>query len=121
MAASILIVDDSISMRQSVRFILEQNGYEVTEAADGLEGFARQGEKKFNLILTDVNMPNMDGLAMLRKIRSEAANKFVPVLVLTTESQGSAVEEGKKSGATGWIVKPFTNDALIATIHKILG
>jgi two-component system, chemotaxis family, chemotaxis protein CheY len=120
MAVTILIVDDSISMRQSLRFILEQNGFAVTEATDGLEGLARQAEKKFDLIVTDVNMPNMDGLSMLRKIRAESANRFVPVLVLTTESQGNVVDEGKKAGATGWIVKPFTNDSLVATIKKVL-
>jgi two-component system, chemotaxis family, chemotaxis protein CheY len=121
MAASILIVDDSTSMRQSVRFILEQGGYEVTEASDGLVGFALQSAKKFNLILTDVNMPNMDGLTMLRKIRNESDNRFVPILVLTTESQGRVVEEGKNAGATGWIVKPFTNDALLSTVKKVIG
>ena len=120
MSKNILIVDDSISMRQSVRFILESAGYAVAEASDGIEGLKQQGEMKFDLVLTDVNMPNMDGLTMLEKIREGGPNKFTPILVLTTESQGAIVEKGKKAGATGWIVKPFANDKLIATVQKVI-
>jgi two-component system chemotaxis response regulator CheY len=120
MGASILIVDDSVSIRQSIRFVLEQSGYTVFEASDGLEGLKRLGEQKVNLVITDVNMPNMDGLTMVKKIRESDGLKFVPILVLTTESQGSVVEEGKKAGATGWIVKPFNNEKLIETIKKII-
>ncbi len=120
MSASILIVDDSVSIRQSIRFILEQNGYTVLEASDGQEGLNTLSEQKVQLIITDVNMPNMDGLTMVKKVRESASNKFVPILVLTTESQGSVVKEGKKAGATGWIVKPFNNEKLIETIKKII-
>lgn len=120
MGASILIVDDSVSIRQSVRFILEQSGYTVFEAADGQEGLKRLGEQKTDLVITDVNMPNMDGLTMVRKIRETDGIKFVPIIVLTTESQGSVVEDGKKAGATGWIVKPFNDEKLIETIKKVL-
>ncbi len=120
MGNSILIVDDSISMRQSVRFVLEQEGFSVTEAGDGIEGLAKQDGTKFDLMLTDVNMPNMDGLSMIRSIRSGGMNKFTPILVLTTESQGAVVEEGKKCGATGWIVKPFTPEKLVSTMRKVL-
>jgi two-component system, chemotaxis family, chemotaxis protein CheY len=120
MGAAILIVDDSVSIRQSVRFILEQNGYTVFEGADGAEGLKRLSEQKVQLVITDINMPNMDGLSMVRKIRETEGIKFLPILVLTTESQGSMVEEGKKAGATGWIVKPFNNDKLIETIKKVL-
>ncbi len=120
MGASILIVDDSVSIRQSVRFILEQSGYTVYEAADGNEGLARLGEQKVDLVITDVNMPNMDGLTMVRKVRETDGIKFVPILVLTTESQGSVVDDGKKAGATGWIVKPFNDEKLIETIKKVL-
>ncbi len=120
MGATILIVDDSVSIRQSVRFILEQNGYTVIEAADGLEGLKRLSESKVQLVISDINMPNMDGLTMVKKVRETEGIKFLPILVLTTESQGSVVEEGKKAGATGWIVKPFNNEKLIETIKKII-
>ncbi|ULQ58923.1 response regulator [Brucepastera parasyntrophica] len=120
MGASILIVDDSVSIRQSVRFILEQSGYTVFEASDGVEALKRLGEQKIQLIITDVNMPNMDGLTLVKKVRETASVKFVPILVLTTESQGSVVEEGKKAGATGWIVKPFDDQKLIDTIKKVI-
>lgn len=120
MGASILIVDDSISIRQSVRFVLEENGYTVYEAGDGLEGLKRLEEQKVQLIITDVNMPNMDGLTFVKKIRQTEGIKFIPILVLTTESQGAVVDEGKKAGATGWIVKPFNNDKLLETIKKVL-
>lgn len=120
MAASILVVDDSVSIRQSIRFVLEQSGYTVFEAADGVEGLKQLGAQKVNLVITDVNMPNMDGLTMVKKIRETEGIKFLPILVLTTESQGSVVEEGKKAGATGWIVKPFNNEKLIETIKKII-
>ncbi len=121
MGATILIVDDSVSIRQSVRFILEQSGYTVMEAADGQEGLTRLAEKKADLVITDVNMPNMDGITMVRKIRETDGIKFVPILVLTTESQGSVIEDGKKAGATGWIVKPFNDEKLVETIKKVLG
>ena len=120
MSASILIVDDSISIRQSVRFVLEENGYTVFEAGDGVEGLKRLEEQKVQLIITDVNMPNMDGLTFVKKIRQTDGIKFIPILVLTTESQGAVVDEGKKAGATGWIVKPFNNDKLLETIKKVL-
>lgn len=120
MGASILVVDDSVSIRQSVRFILEQSGYTVHEAADGAEGLKSLGEHKADLVITDVNMPNMDGLTMVKKIRETDGIKFVPILVLTTESQGSVIEEGKKAGATGWIVKPFNDEKLIETIKKVI-
>lgn len=120
MGASILVVDDSVSIRQSVRFILEQSGYTVHEAADGAEGLKSLGEHKVDLVITDVNMPNMDGMTMVKKIRETDGIKFVPILVLTTESQGSVIEEGKKAGATGWIVKPFNDEKLIETIKKVI-
>jgi two-component system, chemotaxis family, chemotaxis protein CheY len=119
MGATVLIVDDSVSVRQSTRFLLEQGGYAVLEAADGLEALKAMATCKPNLVITDVNMPNMDGLTLVRKIRESGEHKFVPILVLTTESQGSVVEEGKKAGATGWIVKPFNGEKLLDTIKKV--
>lgn len=120
MGAAILVVDDSVSIRQSVRFILEEGGYTVFEASDGVEGLKRLAEQKVQLVITDVNMPNMDGLTFVKKIRETEGIKFLPILVLTTESQGSVVEEGKKAGATGWIVKPFNNEKLLETIKKVI-
>lgn len=120
MGAKILIVDDSVSIRQSVRFILEESGYTVFEAGDGVEGLKKISEQKMDLVITDINMPNMDGLEMVRKIRGTDGIKFVPILVLTTESQGTVIDDGKKAGATGWIVKPFNDEKLIDTIKKVL-
>ncbi len=117
--ATILIVDDSVSIRQSTRFILEQAGHTVCEASDGFEALKVLERTKPNLVITDVNMPNMDGITLVRKIREIPTSKFTPVLVLTTESQGSVVDEGKKAGATGWIVKPFNEEKLLATVKRL--
>ncbi|HNY21861.1 MAG TPA: response regulator [Treponemataceae bacterium] len=119
MGATVLIVDDSVSVRQSTRFILEQGGYAVLEASDGLEALKVMETNKPKLVITDVNMPNMDGITLVKKIRETSEHKFTPVLVLTTESQGSVVEEGKKAGATGWIVKPFNSEKLMETVKKV--
>lgn len=122
MAETILIVDDSSAIRQSVSFILKENGYEVVEACDGQDGLDKLSQAgAVNLIITDVNMPNMDGITMVKHVREKDEHKFTPVLVLTTESQSSIMEEGKKAGATGWIVKPFSNEKLLATIKKVIG
>ena len=121
MATTILIVDDSLSIRQSTRFILEQGNYSVREASDGVEALKALSEAKANLVITDINMPNMDGLTLVKKIREAPASKFMPILVLTTESQGSIIDEGKKAGATGWIVKPFNADKLLETVKKVIG
>ena len=119
--AHILIVDDSVSIRKSVRFVLEESSHTVREAQDGVEGLAALKEERFNLIITDINMPVMGGIEFTGHIRALPDYRFTPVLVLTTESQGSVMEEGKKAGATGWIVKPFTNDKLLDTVAKVLG
>jgi two-component system chemotaxis response regulator CheY len=121
MAKSILIVDDSIAVRQSTRFVLEQAGYSVHEAGDGLEALSALNTNRADLVITDVNMPNMDGITLVKKIREREDGKFTPILVLTTESQGPIVQKGKDAGATGWIVKPFTGDKLIDTIRRVTG
>ncbi len=121
MGQTIMIVDDSNAIRQSVSFILKENGYETLEAVDGRDGFEKLKDQKVDLIITDVNMPNMDGISMVKELRGTDTHKFTPILVLTTESQASIMQEGKGAGATGWIVKPFSNDKLIATIKKVLG
>ena len=121
MAKNILIVDDSNSIRQSVGFILEQAGYLVTQAADGSDAVALLEGKTFDLVISDVNMPNMDGIALTKHIRQSTGHKFTPVLMLTTESQAGMMQEGKAAGATGWIVKPFDPEKLLATVKKLVG
>lgn len=121
MAKTILVVDDSNAIRQSVSFILEQAGFAVVQASDGLDGLSKLNSQQFNLIISDVNMPNMDGIAFTKKVREHASHKFTPVIMLTTESQSSKMEEGKAAGATGWIVKPFDADKLLAVAKKLIG
>jgi two-component system chemotaxis response regulator CheY len=120
-AQKIMVVDDSNAIRQSVSFILKENGFETMEAFDGQDGLNKLKDQAVDLIITDVNMPNMDGISMVRELRATDTHKFTPILVLTTESQASIMQDGKSAGATGWIVKPFSNDKLIATIKKVLG
>lgn len=117
----ILVVDDSVSIRTSMSFILEQQGYEVILAEDGQDGLKKAALGQCALVITDVNMPIMDGLTFVREMRKTTAYKFVPIIVLTTENQASKMKEGQDAGATGWIVKPFSADKLIAIVKKILG
>jgi len=119
--ATILAVDDSASMRQMVSFTLKGAGFDVTEASDGSEALKAAQTKKFDLVLSDVNMPVMDGIQLVTELRKLDNYKFVPVLMLTTESSGDKKMEGKKAGATGWIVKPFNPEQLLNTIKKVLG
>jgi two-component system chemotaxis response regulator CheY len=118
---TILAVDDSASMRQMVSFTLKGAGYDVQEACDGSEALNIAKTKKFDLVLSDVNMPIMDGIQLVTELRKLSSYKFVPVLMLTTESAGDKKMAGKKAGATGWIVKPFNPDQLLTTIKKVLG
>jgi len=119
--ATILTVDDSTSMRQMVSFTLKQAGYDVTEAADGVEGLQKAQSGRFNLVITDVNMPRMDGISLVKELRGLSAYKFTPILLLTTESGSDKKQEGKAAGATGWLVKPFNPDQLLTTIKKVIG
>lgn len=117
----ILIVDDSASMRQMVTFTLKSAGYEVEEAVDGADALKKAKTKSFNIVVTDVNMPNMDGIALIKALRTLPNYKFTPLLMLTTESTTDKKQEGKQAGATGWMVKPFNPDQLLATIKKVTG
>ena len=119
--ASILAVDDSASMRQMVAFALKGAGYDVLEAGDGTEALGVAKGRKVDLVVTDVNMPKMDGITLIKELRSLPNYKFTPMLMLTTESNPAKKQEGKAAGATGWIVKPFDPDQLIATVKKVLG
>lgn len=120
MSGVILAVDDSASMRQMVRFTLEGAGYTVLQASDGVEALALARGKGADLVLTDVNMPGMDGLTLVRELRALENYKFTPMLVLTTESGTETKMRGKQAGATGWIVKPFNPEQLLATIARVL-
>ena len=116
----ILAVDDSASMRQMVSFTLKGAGFDVSEASDGAEALEIAKNDKFDLVLADVNMPNMDGITLTRELRSLPDYKYTPILVLTTESGGDRKMEGKSAGATGWIVKPFNPDQLLNTIKRVM-
>jgi two-component system chemotaxis response regulator CheY len=118
---TVLAVDDSASMRQMVSFTLKGAGYEVVEAKDGVEALNLAKQNTFNLVITDVNMPNMDGISLIRELRTLPDYKFTPMLMLTTESGTDKKSEGKSAGATGWIVKPFNPDQLLATIKRVIG
>lgn len=121
MAVKILAVDDSASMRQMVTFTLKGAGYDVEEAADGQQGLDKAKGCKFDLVISDVNMPVMDGIALIKELRTLPDYKFTPILMLTTESTSDKKQEGKAAGATGWIVKPFNPDQLLETIKKVVG
>jgi two-component system, chemotaxis family, chemotaxis protein CheY len=116
----ILAVDDSVSIRKSISFVLGQAGYEITEAVDGADGLLKAKTGKFALVITDINMPKMDGVELIRQLRQTKEYKFTPIIALTTENQQSKMMEGKTAGATGWIVKPFTSEKLIAVVKKII-
>ncbi len=118
--AKILVVDDSTSIRQMVSFTLKGANHEVVEAEDGARGLAQAQLGKFDVIISDVNMPVMDGLAMIREVRKLPSCKFTPILMLTTESGNDKKSEGRAAGATGWIVKPFNPEKLLAVVSKVV-
>lgn len=119
--ATILTVDDTASMRQMVSYTLSDAGYEVEQAADGQEALDICKKKKFDLVIADINMPVMDGITLVKKLRENSDYKFTPILMLTTESQDEKRQEGKAAGATGWIVKPFNPDQLTNVVKNVLG
>ncbi len=124
MAKKVLIVDDSSTLRASVEFTLTDGGFEVLQAADGhealkvLEGLGGKKDE-LGMIVTDINMPHMDGITLIKEVK-KTPFKFVPILVLTTESQDSKKMEGKAAGASGWLVKPFKPEQLMAVVQKFL-
>jgi two-component system chemotaxis response regulator CheY len=122
MDKTILIVDDAPTIRQMVGFALKGNGsYKVVEAGDGQEALDKlKAGLKPNLVITDLNMPKMDGITMIKNIRQMATHKFTPILMLTTESLGTKKQEGQAAGATGWIVKPFKPEELMAVVGKVI-
>jgi len=107
-------------MRQMVAFTLQSAGFEVIEGSNGQEGLSRVQGKTVNLVVTDLNMPVMDGMTMIRQLRAKPEFKFTPILMLTTESQQEKKAEGKAAGATGWIVKPFNPEQLLQVVNKVV-
>ncbi|MFW6324737.1 MAG: response regulator [Desulfovibrionales bacterium] len=119
MSKKIMTVDDSSSVRQMVSFTLRDAGYEVVEATDGKDALGKL-QNGIGMIITDLNMPNMDGIELIRQVRANGSYKFIPIIMLTTESQDEKKKEGKSAGATGWIVKPFKPEQLLGVVRKVL-
>ncbi|MGE5866137.1 MAG: response regulator [Rhizobacter sp.] len=120
MAKTILIVDDSASVRQVVAISLRGAGYDVIEGSDGKDALSRLKGQKVHLIISDVNMPNMDGISFVKAVKLLPAYKFTPIVMLTTESQESKKREGQEAGAKAWIVKPFKPDQLLGVVQKLV-
>ena len=121
MAKTVLTVDDSASIRQMVTFTLKSSGYTVIEAVDGQDGLDKAKANSVNLILTDQNMPRMDGLTLIKTLRGLPQYKTTPILMLTTESSDAMKAQGKAAGATGWLVKPFDPQKLLEVVQKVIG
>jgi two-component system chemotaxis response regulator CheY len=119
MSKTVMIVDDSGSFRTVVKLALQKAGYETVEAVDGKDAVGKLDGRKLNMIVCDVNMPNMDGLSFLRHLKTTASYKFTPVIMLTTESQEAKKAEGKAAGARAWITKPFQPSQLVEAVNKL--
>jgi len=120
MSKCILTVDDSSTMRQMILFTLKGAAFDVLEAGDGVEALDVAKGQKLSLIITDVNMPRMDGITLVQRLRALPEFKFTPILVLTTESDATMKQKGKEAGATGWIVKPFSPEKLLDVVNKVI-
>lgn len=116
-----LAVDDSKTMRDMVSFTLKSVGFEVIEAEDGKDALSKLGGGKVDVIITDLNMPNMNGFELIRSLRGMSEYKCIPILMLTTEGDDAKKQEGKSAGATGWIVKPFNPEKLVQVVNKVCG
>jgi two-component system chemotaxis response regulator CheY len=121
MAKMIMTADDSASIRQLVKMALVEAGYAVVEAVDGQDAFDKFTASPTNMLITDLNMPRLNGIDLIKKIRGIPSGKFIPIVLLTTESEGTKKDAGKQAGATGWIVKPFNKDQLLAVVKKLIG
>jgi len=120
MAKNILIVDDSASVRQVLNITLKSAGYDVIEAKDGQDGLSKLTGQKVHLIVSDVNMPNMDGISFVKAVKQLPNYKFTPIIMLTTESQEERKREGQAAGAKAWIVKPFKPEQMLAALEKLV-
>ncbi|GAB7532903.1 response regulator [Pseudomonas sp. 3A(2025)] len=121
MAKTVMIVDDSSSMRQLVRMSLTGAGHQVIEASDGQDALNKLTGQKVNLIISDVNMPNLDGIGLVKAVKARPEYRFTPIIMLTTESEQSKKAEGQAAGAKAWIVKPFQPQQLLAAVEKLMG
>ena len=120
MPRKILTVDDSRTMRDMVSYTLKGAGFEVLEAEDGLKALSVLANHRVDLIITDINMPNMDGVTLVKRVRAGGAHVSTPILILTTETSQDKRDQGKAAGGTGWIVKPFDPEKLISVIHRVV-
>jgi two-component system chemotaxis response regulator CheY len=120
MSKTFLIVDDSASMRQLIAFTIKDAGYDVLLAENGTDALEKLSRVKIDVVITDLNMPEMDGITFIRELRGKADYKFVPIIMLTTESQDAKKQEGRAAGASGWIVKPFSPSQLMAVVNKFV-
>jgi two-component system chemotaxis response regulator CheY len=120
MSKKILVIDDSESIRELVSMVLENGGYAVDRGSDGLSALKLLDGRKVDLIITDLNMPNVDGISLIREVRKMNQYTTTPILILTTESQTALKEEAKAAGATGWVIKPFAGEKLLAVINKVI-
>jgi len=120
MTKTILTVDDSATVRQMVTFTLKSAGFHVVEAKDGQDALGRLAQP-LGMVLTDLNMPTLDGIGLIKQLRAHPQYKYVPIVVLTTESETAKKQEARQAGATAWIVKPFRPEQLLAVVHKVLG
>lgn len=121
MSKTILTADDSPSMREMVSFTLKNAGFSVVEAVDGQDALGKMANGQIQMLITDLNMPNVDGLELIRQVRAIPAYKYIPIIMLTTESQDQKKQAGKAAGASGWIVKPFRGEQLVMVAKKFLG
>jgi two-component system chemotaxis response regulator CheY len=121
MAKRILIVDDSAGVRQVRSSALSGAGYQVLEAADGQDALAKLAAGRVHLVITDLHGPNLDGVGLIRTVRENVVQRFTPVVMITGESEAEEMEQGKAAGATGWIVRPFTPDQLLAVVRRVIG
>jgi len=120
MSKTILTADDSASMRQMISYTLRDAGYDVVEAVDGCDALVKLAASAPHMLITDLNMPNMDGIELIRRVRALPQCKYIPIVMLTTESQDTRKQEGRAAGASGWIVKPFRTEQLVMVVKKLL-
>lgn len=120
MRKRIMTVDDSATIRQMVGFTLRDAGYEVIEAVDGVDALERLSQQSVHMLITDLNMPNLDGVGLIREVRRDQQNRFIPIIMLTTESHDSKKQAGKAAGASGWITKPFKPEQLLGVVKMVL-
>jgi two-component system chemotaxis response regulator CheY len=120
MGKMILVVDDSVSMRQLVSFTVRKAGYDVCEAVGGKEGLAKVTAQKIDMVITDVNMPEMNGLEFIKQIRERPEYKLTPILILTTETQEVMKQAGRQAGASAWIIKPFASEQLVELVNRLI-